>query len=347
MRYFLISVLALLLVLGCSSSPQSEPAAHQLVLPELTSAPVDALAVEPSPEVVVEEPVAEVTSEPSPSSDDSSALVEGPPAPVMVSTPPLAFTPAPEPRRAPASVPSQGGVLLGSGLPSPDEVLSAMEEVMAGVGSWEMELEVMSSVSGSQGAVGFTLSLSGERESTMRERFDMEMILLGVPFIQVEVLTYDGIRYVRDSGFGVWHVDSGSLPIGGDLAGLDGDGFQVEGVLGMKVLGETDLDGVRVYRLSGVLSEDSVLELAGDASDVFSEGTVYYWIGVEDSYLYRSSFALKGDGEGFLPDSALVTMTMEYNLRGHGTDIVVLFPEDVSDEPYSGPLWDSSTSPSS
>ena len=257
---------------------------------------------------------------------DSRGML-APPASTVASTPPPAVVPGLSPQAL--------------GFPSPSDALSSMEEAMAGIGSWRMEMEVLYRVAGD---AGFGLTLAGEVEGPSRQLFDMDVVFLEEPFFQAQFLAYDGVGYLRNGWDGPWHVDSGSGSIGGGISHLRGDAFLAEGVLGMKVLGEMDQDGVRLYRLSGALSGDAIARVAGEDSPAFGSGTVDYWIGVEDSLLYRSSFELIGEDAGLGTDSFPVIMTLDFRLWDHGAGITVPPPLEVSDEPYPDPFL--STSPS-
>ena len=194
-------------------------------------------------------------------------------APTVTPTPSPTPTPVPSPTPAPTATATPAPVISGNatGGLSPQQIMEMALAAMTEVESFHFELESTVSTSTDDADVGLPISFIGDYQAPDRIRGKLSLSL-GFFSIEMETIAIGDTTYITNLDSGEWEVSSGlgfGVPNPAELAVPGGVSLE-----GLTLVGEEDLDGIRVYHLKGA----APASIFGDASDAEAD----FWIGVDD-----------------------------------------------------------------
>ncbi len=208
-----------------------------------------------------------------------------PPAPTATSTPAPAPTPTPYP--TPTSTPAPIATSVPTStpvLPSAQEVLNAVTAAMSSVTTAHVESDVVGRAAFGGTSADFTVGLVGDLVIPDRSHLTMKMAVSGIT-VEFEIIAIGSDSYMKNPVTGEWEANVElAIPIGTESAsmGAFGTNFRPEVAANFTLTGTEELDGERVYHLTGTLTGADLAELLDDQSASQGEANIQYWVGVDD-----------------------------------------------------------------
>lgn len=304
-------ILVMPMVLACGKEPEPTPNIEATVQARVQA------TVEARPETAVRPPV------PTPV-----------PAAAAFRTPTPTATPTPSPTTVPSPTPTSI-VTVTPAPPPPLTILRAAFDATNKVDTlhFVMDLEITVAAPGLSMTVPMTLDGDFQTPDRFQGTFAMS---LGFIEFETQVITVGETTYFTNPDTGEWEIETEeAVPFGGPARFLETD---LSVIRDLVLVGLGELDGVEVYRLSGVLPAETLgeEEISGDLE-------VEYWVGVEDFLLRR--IALEGDldvddsGELFFGGSGpveTVTLSMTLEFSDFGKPVAAIVAPEVV--PLSSPM---------
>ncbi len=213
---------------------------------------------------------------------------------------------------------------------------------MSGVTTAHVESDVAVHVeSGGTGtSADFTLGLVGDLVVPDRFHFAVKMRASGIT-VEFEIIAIGSDTYMRNPLTGEWETNvEMAIPVGTESfsMGAFGTDFRPEVAASFTLSGIEELDGERVYHLSGTVTGEDVAKLLDDQSAGQGEADVQYWVGVDD-YLVRKTEIFFEDSDTdpltnltYLTRATYVTTFSDYN-----RPVTIEAPEVVAGGGIFGP----------
>ena len=210
----------------------------------------------------------------------------GRPAVTPRRTPNSTATPAPTPqaKAAPTPLPTPGLLSALGILDSATAALAALKS-----GHAEIEITVKVEAGGAEQNVG--MGIVGDFQTPDRYQATMAMSVNGLNTeSESEMVVIGGETYRKNPGSGAWEVGAEELTPYGDLFSFGAFDTDLDGVVAQdfEPVGQEELAGESVYYLKGRVSGKALADLLADPDATDGEGTVEYWVGVED-FLVRKT----------------------------------------------------------
>ena len=238
--------------------------------------------------------------------------------PTPVPTPSPTATPVPSPTPAPTATATATFVpvisLEATSDLSPQQIMEKAIAAMAEVESFHFEIESTVSISSDDTDVGLPIDFTGDFQAPDRIRGKLSLSL-GFFTIEMETIAIGDTAYITNLESGEWEESSGlgfGVPNPAELAVPVG-----VSLVDLTLIGEEELDGIRVFHLKGA----PPASLFGDASD---DAEADFWIGVDDfrtRQVTASGQVSLGGGGGFglpfggadLAGSATIVLTAKFS----------------------------------
>ncbi len=202
-------------------------------------------------------------------------------------------------------------------------MLDAVTAAMSGVSTAHVESDVEVHVeSGGTGtSADFNMGLVGDLVVPDRFHFTVEMAASGFT-VEFEIIAIGSDSYMRNPVTGEWEANvESAIPIGTESfsMGAFGTDFRPEVAASFTLSGIEELDGERVYHLSGTVTGEDVAELLDDQSASRGEAAVQYWVGVDDHLVRKTEISFEDSGTDpltnltYLTQATYVTTFSDYN----------------------------------
>ena len=167
----------------------------------------------------------------------------------------------------------------------------------------------------------FELGLAGDLVVPDRNHVTMKMAASGFT-VEFEMIAIGDDSYMKNPVTGEWETNSDTaVPIGTESIsmGAFGTDFQPEVAANFTLTGVTELDGERVYHLSGKVTGAVLAEMMDDASLSWGEADVQYWVGVDDYLAKKTEISFEDSDTDLLTNATYrfqatyVTTLSDYN----------------------------------
>ncbi len=161
---------------------------------------------------------------------------------------------------------------------------------MSGVTTAHVESDVAVHVESGGTSADFKMGLVGDLVVPDRFHFTVKMAASGFT-VEFEIIAIGSDSYMRNPVTNEWEANvESAIPIGTESfsMGAFGTDFRPEVAANFTLTGIEELDGERVYHLTGALMGTDLAELLDDQSASQGEADVQYWVGVDD-YLVRKT----------------------------------------------------------
>lgn len=202
-------------------------------------------------------------------------------------------------------------------------ILTAAQEASKEADSFHVDMDMVMTMTmpaaGLATPMRIPITLVGDFQPPDRSQATVTMEMQGTS-IDVDMVTISNTTYVKDPTTGVWGSAAQSAT---PLSPEDLLSFKAEDIVGLTIVGEETIDGMRVYHLAGTTTMP--LELGEPLGEASGTVAVDYWIEKETNYVRQA--ALLGE----IPVTGEMTATIELSatmfLSDYGKAVTIEAPE--------------------
>ena len=149
--------------------------------------------------------------------------------------------------------------------------------------------------------------------------------------VEFEIITIGNDTYIKSPLTGEWETNTEPMPpIGAEsfaMGAFDTD-FPPEMAANFTLTGVVELDGDRVYHLSGTLTGADLAELMDDQDASPAEADVQYWVGVDDYLVRKIEISFEDSGTEPLTNATdLNQLTYVAILSDYNSPVTIEKPE--------------------
>ena len=265
-------------------------------------------------------PASTLTRAPTPA---AAPIPTATPAPTLTAV--TAPTPAPIATSEPTATPSP---------PSAQEVLDAVALAMSGVTTVHVEKDLTAKAALGGTSADFKMGVVGDLVVPDRSQSTMSVATAGFTF-EFETITIGNDTYIKSPLTGEWETNTEPmLPIGAEsfaMGAFDTD-FPPGMAAKFTLTGVVELDGERVYHLSGTLTGADLAELMDDQdaspAEADVEADVQYWVGVDDYLVRKIEISFEDSGAEPLTNAAdLNQLTYVAILSDYNSPVTIEKPD--------------------
>ena len=274
------------------------------------------------------------------SGDATPAGPTAAPDPTPASTLTRAPTPAPTPTAVTAPTPASTATSEPTSTPSPpsaQEVLDAVTLAMSGVTTVHVERDITAKAALEGTGADFKMGVVGDLVVPDRSQSTMSVATAGFTF-EFEIITIGNDTYIKSPLTGEWEANTEPMPpIGAEsfaMGAFDTD-FPPGMAASFTLTGVVELDGERVYHLSGTLTGADLAELMDDQdaspAEADVEADVQYWVGADDYLVRKIEISFEDSGAEPLTNAAdLNQLTYVAILSDYNSPVTIEKPEVVA-----------------